>query len=44
MGIDDDAVKTVRDWRFTPAMLGDKPHAVHARVIFDIESTNPLQP
>lgn len=43
MGIDDDAVEAIRDWRFTPGMLGDKPHAVHARVIFDIESTNPLQ-
>jgi TonB family protein len=43
MGIDDDAVKAVMDWRFIPAMLGGKPFAVHARVIFDIASTKPLE-
>jgi TonB family protein len=40
MGIDDDAVHTLNAWQFKPAMLGDKPFAVHARVIFDVAPTH----
>lgn len=39
MGIDDDAVKALTDWQFTPATLESKPHPVHARVIFDVVPT-----
>jgi TonB family protein len=39
MGIDDDAVHTLSGWQFKPAMLGDRPHAVRARVIFDVAPT-----
>jgi len=40
MGIDDDAVQTVKDWQFKPGMLESKPHPVHARAIFDIWPTH----
>jgi len=39
MGIDDDAVSILRNWQFSPATLAGKPHPVHARVIFDIGSS-----
>ena len=43
MGLDDDAVQSLADWKFSPAICDEKPCAAHARVFFDISSTNPLQ-
>jgi len=40
MGVDDDAVRTLSAWHFKPAMIGNKPHPAHARVIFDVVPTH----
>ena len=40
MGLDDDAARTVEQWKFTPALCEDKPCASHARVLFEINAPN----
>ena len=42
MGLDDDAVTALRDWRFIPAKRDGKPVSTHARVFFLVSSTNSL--
>ena len=40
MGLDDDAVQALTEWKFKPATRDEKPCAVQARVVFEINAPN----
>ena len=40
MGLDDDAVQTLKNWRFTPGKRDGKPVPVHTRIEFLLSETN----
>jgi TonB family protein len=40
MGLDDEAVRALHDWRFTPANREGKPVSTHARVFFLVSPPN----
>lgn len=40
IGLDDEAVAAVREWRFSPARRGGKPVETHARVVFLVSAPN----
>lgn len=42
MGLDDDAVAAVQQWRFSPARRDGRPVAIHARVMFLVSSPNTI--
>jgi protein TonB len=40
MGLDDDTVQALTEWRFKPGIREGKPCPVHARVVFEINAPN----